>query len=117
MYEEIIHLYFCRKKKKKKSGTSVRAGSVPCESIAGDGGACCGRVVCSNVGNCYAFISSCSLSVFPTASGFDRGSRSAKRLYQVDKSFVLLDVSAKQMDMLVKVELRALWTCAFFQPD
>lgn len=34
----------------------------------------------------YAFRSSCSLSVFPTASGFARGSRSAKRLNHVERS-------------------------------
>ena len=34
----------------------------------------------------HAFSNSCSLSVFPTASGFDNGSRSAKRLNQAVRS-------------------------------
>lgn len=44
----------------------------------------------------HALSNSCSLSVFPTASGLDNGSRSAKRLNQAVKSLGFFAGSGKK---------------------
>lgn len=50
----------------------------------------------------HALSNSCSLSVFPTASGLDNGSRSAKRLNQAVKSLGFFVGSGKKHNKQAK---------------
>lgn len=52
-------------------------------------------VSCSNLRWNYAFWSSCSMSVLPTASGLERGSKSANRLNHAERSLDVPVVSVK----------------------
>lgn len=60
----------------------------------------------------HALSNSCSLSVFPTASGLDNGSRSAKRLNQAVKSLGFFVESGKEKKK--KEEKRNAQTCQLF---
>lgn len=60
----------------------------------------------------HALSNSCSLSVFPTASGLDNGSRSAKRLNQAVKSLGFFVESGKEKKK--KKEKRNAQTCQLF---
>lgn len=60
----------------------------------------------------HALSNSCSLSVFPTASGLDNGSRSAKRLNQAVKSLGFFVDSGGEKKR--EKEKRNVQTCQLF---